>query len=189
MAMVSTVVLVAMPGLQRLVHRSKIEGIVRQTATLMSRARHEAINRGVPAVVFLDDSAREVVGFIDLHGAALTDPSDLKFNPIDAAADRTTDYELFRLPLPGGVSFTAPAPHTAVDDFTDLPDEVWNGAVFDLDGSVRDEGAFRIADERENFLEIRIEFAATAKVVIRKWNEDETEWLAKGDKGEVWEWK
>ena len=59
-------------------------------------------------------------------------------------------------------------------------------AVFLSDGSVLELGAFRTGDLEGNYLEIRVDPKATARVEILKW--DGAEYLAQGDKGKTWKW-
>ena len=99
---------------------------------------------------------------------------------LDWADYRTTDYQIGgTFELPAGISFAAPDgtdDAKVADGFLDV---TWSGtdvAVFDSDGSVRVVGAFRTGDLEGNFLEIRVEPQATARVEIRKW--DGAEYLA-----------
>ena len=84
--------------------------------------------------------------------------------------------------LPDSVRFEAPPPLDAVT----VPG---NCFVFLTDGSVDEPGAFRIADIRGNFLEIRVEPKATARVQVRKWDEAEGDWYTRDQGGKAWEWK
>ena len=61
----------------------------------------------------------------------------------------------------------------------------WGARVY-CDGA--DDGAFRIADQRGNFLEARIAAATTARVELRKW--DGSEWREQGEEeeGGAWTW-
>jgi Tfp pilus assembly protein PilE len=87
-----------------------------------------------------------------------------------------------RLPLPKTVKFEAPPSQTAID--------VDGGCfVFQPDGSVEKPGAFRIADVRGNFLEVRVEPRATARVQVRKWDETDGKWYTRSQGGKAWEWK
>lgn len=95
--------------------------------------------------------------------------------------------------LPGErLDFEEPAGATgeaSLDGFTPFDGAV--SAVFQPNGSVADEGAFRIADLRGNFLEVRVAPAATGRIEIRKW-QDEV-WRGTGDPTDpdfiAWKWK
>lgn len=170
----------AYPALQQFIHRNKILGSVQSAGTLMREARFEAIKRGVPCVVHANGTTNEVIAYADVDG-------DLTYNPDPAETTfRATDYELRRVKLPSGVSFSAPVAQPAVFGFTALPAEPWNGAVFESDGSVRDLGGLRVGDLRGNYLEARVEPAASARITLRKW--DGSNWLVQGEGGKTWEW-
>ena len=61
-------------------------------------------------------------------------------------------------------------------------------AYFGIDGTVGDNGAFRIADERGNYLEARIAAATTARVELRKWEGSEWREQGEGEQG-AWSWQ
>ena len=170
----------AYPALQQFIHRNKILGSAQTAGTLMREARYEAIRRGVPCVVHPDTATNELVAFVDVDG-------NLEFDVDETETTfRATDYELRRYRLPAGVTFAAPGAQPVVDGFTALPEEPLNGAVFESDGSIRDLGGLRIADQRGNHLEARVEPAASARVSVRKW--DGANWLAQGEGDKTWEW-
>ena len=172
--------IVAFPALQQFIHRSKMLSGARSAGALMREARFEAIKRGVPCIVHADGVTNEIVAFVDVNG-------DLTFNPDPAEPIfRRTDYELRRYNLPAGVSFSAPGAQPPVFGFTALPAHLWNGAVFRADGSVEDLGAIRFGDQRGNYLEARVERAATARISLRKW--DGSNWWAQGGGGKTWDW-
>lgn len=64
-----------------------------------------------------------------------------------------------------------------------------NCFTFLPNGSVEETGAFRFADVRGNFLEVRVEPQATARVQVRKWDETDNEWYTRDQGGKAWEWK
>jgi prepilin-type N-terminal cleavage/methylation domain-containing protein len=193
MAIILIAALIGFPALQNMIQRSKLEGFARQTAILMQRARYEAIRINRPVVVQFDETNGRVFAFADLNSADPVDPtsSDLIFNPVSSAAYRTTDYELgHALLLPGKVKFGAPGVQPEVFGFTADPDGGPNIVVFDPNGSVRDVGAIRFTDAKEaNFLEVNVEPQATARVEVRKWNDEEGKFLAPGDDNKRWEWQ
>ena len=172
--------ILAFPALQQFIHRNKILSSARSATALMREARFEAVKRGAACIVHADGATNELIAFVDVDG-------DLTFNPDPTETTfRATDYELRRYNLPAGVSFSAPGAQPAVIGFTDLPTEPWNGAVFKVDGSVEDLGAIRFGDQRGNYLEARVERAATARITLRKW--DGANWWAQGGGGKTWEW-
>lgn len=164
------IALLGIPALLNMVHRSKIEGITRQTAVLMQSARLEAIKTGRPAMVVANTLGNELFAFVD----DATDPPNQTF---DAGEE-----VLGRFPLPRGVTFSAPGAQDAINGFT-----LADGPIFQLDGSVIETGSLRVGDTRGNFLEIRVEPAATGRVGVLKW--DGSQWRAAGEGGKPWEWK
>jgi prepilin-type N-terminal cleavage/methylation domain-containing protein len=179
-AVIGVASVMAYPALQQFLHRNKILGIAQTTSTLMREARFEAIRRGVSCIVHADGVTNEVVAFADVDG-------DLTFNPDPTETTfRATDYELRRYRLPAGIAFAAPGAQPPVFAFTNLPAEPWNGAVFQTNGSIRDLGGMRFGDQRGNYLEARVEPAASARVSLRKW--DGSNWLAQGEGGKTWGW-
>lgn len=179
-AIVGVVSMMAIPTLQHMIYRARIEGFARQASLLFQQCRYEAIKRGVDCVVEFNTVRGDVFGYADIE-------ADLKFVPDPAATDfRSTDYAVGTIRFPAGVDFGAPGVQTTVFNFTDLPDLPWNGPVFQSDGSVRIMGGVRFGDQRGNYLEARVEPAATARVRLRKW--DGTAWLAQGEGGKTWEW-
>ncbi len=121
-AIIGIMATLGLPNLIRVIHRAKLDGIVRETSVLMQRARSEAVRQSVPTVVRADFARNEVVAFADVDGVALGDPSDLIFNPIAGEPHRTTDYELGRYRLPNLVGFAHPSgdPAERIDGFTPL---------------------------------------------------------------------
>ena len=82
--------------------------------------------------------------------------------------------------LPKAVSFGAPAPQAAIT----LAGNCFN---FNSDGSA-DVGSFRLVDNNANYLEVRIDSAATARVEVRKWNATDSQWYTRNQGGKAWEW-
>lgn len=181
--------MIGIPAIQNLIVRSKTEGYCREAAVLMQRTRLESIRKNREGAVFLDTGSRQLVAVIDAD-------RDEAYDPGTGTTPATTDYELGRLPLPSDVDFTAPAGYQIVDGFTQFdagaPGDV-QAAYFRPDGSVAALGAFRIGDLRENFLEIRVEPAATARIEILKHSDRDDLFHAAGDPTAheylPWEWK
>lgn len=181
---------IGLPALLNYLHRARLEGAARQATMMMHAARLEAITRGIPAAVVLDEDTGELVAFADVDGAGSTDPPDGVYNPVTGDDYRETDYELGRYPMPNGVSFLDPDGNQgldAVDGFANPAPLPTKRAYFRIDGSVADIGAFRFADLRGNFLEARIAAASTARVEMRKWDEALNEWRTQGEEGN-WTW-
>lgn len=186
LALFAIVLALGYPAIQNLIHRSKLEGYGNQIDTLLQHARLEAVRRSTPTVVFVDPPNGEVFAFVDINGANPGDPPDGLYQPDDTKPQGTVDFRIAELPLPTGVTFTGPGSQPAVAGFTAVPSAPLNRAIFNIDGSLRDTGAFRLADNRDNYLEVAVEPAATARVDLRKW--DGSQWRAQGENNEVWKW-
>lgn len=195
-AFVGITMLIGVPALQNMIVRSRTEGYARDASMLIQRTRLEAIRANRPGAVYLDTNDNALVGFIDAD-------ADGAYAPKAGQASRTTDFELGRLPTPSGVSFEAPGSggtgKTSVDGLSLIGHEdgsAYKAVLFQRDGSVEAEGAFRIADERDNHLELRIGPAATGRVELRMYmnpTDGAEGWYAGGDPQDpdyqAWEWK
>jgi len=196
LALMTVVATLGFPVIQNVVHKSEVRTAVRSATNLLQIARLEAIRRGAPAVVQIDAVGGDIFGFVDLHGTALTDPSDGIFNPVLGQPYRMTDYALPRVHL-SSLTFEDPDGDlgaASVDGFDNpnlLPDLV---AIFQSDGSAMATGAFRLADRRANYFEIRVAPAATGKLQLRKYDDtlavnwDGTHWYSEGEVARGWSW-
>jgi hypothetical protein len=190
MTLLLTAGVVGTPPLAGYLQRSKLEGAAFEMSTLMRASRSIAITRGSTTVVRLDPSTGELVAFADLHGETPAADPDGIFDPIAGRPERLTDYEIGRIRLPGGISFSAPDGTTGVDsvegfnNLSPLPDDV---AIFLEDGSLESPGAFRLADSRGNYLELIATSTAATRVEVLKW--DGRWWLSRGARGAGWTWK
>lgn len=182
LAMAVLVLAIGLPNLLELLNRQRLEGQVRDLATLAQRARQEALVRGAPAVLEIEGHGFRT--FVDLHGANLTAPPDGLFNPLSGAPLQGTDFVLGRRQLHARLALEGPESLPQVDGFSVVDGQ--RKAIFDPDGSIRATGAIRIADHRGNYLELRVEPAATGKVSVYKW--DGSAWRANGEGGESWTW-
>lgn len=185
LAIAGLILAIGIPSLLNVLARQRLEGPVRDIATLAHRARQAAVSRGAPAVLVADGDA--VVAFVDLHGATAGSPPDGLYNPDASAPYRSTDYEVGRRTLPNRVTLAGPSSSPGVVDFTDV--DGTPSAIFEPDGSIRDTGSFRLADHRGNFLEVRIAPRATGKVSLAKFDDETSSWRANGEGGHSWQWK
>lgn len=184
LALMAILMLIAVAPLQKFMHRGKIEGIARQTATLMQLARFEAIKRSVPARVVADGPNDRVFAYAEMS------------NPPNAVFDAGVDRELGRYKLPNGVAFKA---HTGSEEDENA---MWNMlgpvgaqyAEFTSDGSVTEHPiddadrlpAVRFADKRGNELEVDVATRATGRVQLRKWQNGD--YRVQGENDQPWEW-
>lgn len=186
-AIVMILAMFSWPALHKMIIRSKLQGFATEISSAMNRARLESVKRSVPAVVRLDFETDEVVVFVDVDG-------DGEFTPDPSAVRGRADFELLRRPRPPRIVFAGPNDGEegadTIEGFTPNPedDSLPNQAVFNPDGSVTDVGGFRFADDRGNFLEVRVEPRATARIELLKWDPALTRFRAQREGGEPWQW-
>ena len=162
----------AYPALQRLIHRSALQGVANETAVLMRLARLEAIRGGRPARVEIHPGRREVSAFFDEDADGVRDASERR---------------LGLRQLPAGIDFAAPPDLTGLNSVDGLEKDAQRAwATFNPDGSAIAEGALRFGDRRDNYLETRLAPRTNARVVIRKW--DGAAWREEGEGGVPWGW-
>jgi prepilin-type N-terminal cleavage/methylation domain-containing protein len=198
-ALFGLLAMISAPELLRYIRRSRQEGIARQTAALLQRAKMESVRMSAPVVVRLDYDTDEVIAFADLNDEDGDPVSNLLFDPVEGAPQRTTDFEIGRVRLPSGVFFwgagdPAPEGEQAVAGFTAVAGQTPNAAILQSNGTVRDAGAFRFGDERTNYLEVFVSPAATAKIQLRKHQPDredppdDTYYFPPGEGDSRWIW-
>lgn len=163
---------IATPAIQNLIHKNKIDGLAREVAVFMRLARLEAIRNSRPVLVVADTDSLEIIVMVDENFDGVLGPEDRM---------------LGRKTLAAGLSYLEPGGATGVDSVDGL---LIQGdlaeAVFLPDGSAQANGALRIGDQRDNYLEVRVEPFTTAQVTIRKW--DGAAWRAQGEGGTTWTW-
>jgi len=150
--------LVSYPELAKYYTRSQLEGTAQQLALMAQKARYQAIRTGQTTSICADTATKQVTGKL---GA--------------------TDNAWFTLPK--AVNFGAPSPQLGIT-LTVTP----NCFTFNPDGSVGEVGSFRLADNNANYLELRIDPQATARVQVRKWNDTDNAWYTRNQGGKAWEW-
>lgn len=192
-ALISIMATMATPNFLRLIQRSKLTGIAQETSLLMRMARDYAIRYNTETVVRIDVNTNEVIAFVEVDGVLPGDPGDRIFNPIAGSPHRSTDWELARYQLPSRVTFDAPAADPLdqgglpIWKFTDVNGEFV--AVFQPNGSADRRGAIRFADPYGNFLQVRVEPAATGRVRIEKFHDADVRWYFRNENNKPWEWK
>ena len=188
LALMAILMLIAVGPLSNFMHRGKIEGIARQTSSLMHRARFEALQRNVPARVLADGPNRRIFAYVEMGG--------------DGDFDAGVDRELGRYELPAGVSFRAHGggenDDAAMLNMLGDPPTQW--VEFDGSGTVVTDAvddelpAIRLADSRENYLEVHLAARATGRVELRKWDDgapadaDGEKYVTQGQYSRTWKW-
>jgi len=184
MAVAAVLMFISMPVLMTTLRASKMRGVAQEATVLMRQARLDAIKTSAQAVVRLVPATpAEPIGRIEAFSDRNAD------GKLDAG-----EPVLGRVELPSRVSFKEPGGGTdksSVTGFTDNPEDATmpNVALFQRDGAIAAIGAFRFGDDSDNFLEVRVAPAATARIEVRKWNDAKSDWFANGDGGEAWSWK
>jgi prepilin-type N-terminal cleavage/methylation domain-containing protein len=171
--------LLAAPPLFTTMRQGKIRGIASETVALMRLARMDAIRHSAQGIV-------EVVP---------GDPDAGQYAAVRAFSDRNSngvrdegEPEIGRHLLPNRVEHRSPGGGPSVSGF------VLSGgrAIFLNNGAVVDRGAFRFADDHDNFLEVAV-VSTTGRIEVRKCRlceDDDPEnkdWYAQGE-GWTWEW-
>jgi len=195
MAIMGVMATLFAPNFLRLVHRAKLTGTAQKMEVVLRTARQNAIRYNAQAVVRIDQTTEEIIAFVDVDGVNIGDPPDGIFNPIVGRPHRATDWEFSRQTLPNSVNFEAPAADpdggNVIWGFDNsfwlgtLPDDI---AIFEANGSVIRQGAFRLADLFDNYLEIRVAPPLTGRVSTRKFSDVDSEWHIRNETGKPWKW-
>lgn len=190
------------PNLFAEMQKQRVRSFMNETTNFLLVVKQEAIRRSVPVVVQLDLANDRFFAFANVDG-----DTDLRYQPVAGELARTVDYEVRRLDLPTAgttlfMDFYGPTdsgPREAgIVDGLNTDGDSNPVIVFEPDGSVRNIGGVRFADwDADNFFELRIAPAATARVQLLKYNEssnwDGPNFLPRGsdpDSGEpYWRWK
>jgi prepilin-type N-terminal cleavage/methylation domain-containing protein len=170
--------LIGAPPLFTTMRQGKIRGIAYETVTLMRLARLDAIRhsgQGVVEVVPGDADVGEL--------PAVRAFSDRNSNGVQDAGEPV----LGRHELPTRVEHRSPGGGPSISGFA----ASGGRAVFRGNGSVVDVGAFRFADDHDNFLEVAV-ISSAGRIEVRKCRaceaDDPADWFAQGE-GWTWEWK
>ena len=171
------------PSLLGTLNKLRLTNTAREAAVFMQIARMEAAKRSMTTLVIYNNSS--LIGTPALLAFGDTNNN----GTYEAGTDKVLAGPY---PLAKGVDLWGPAETSregasAISGWTD-------GPVFNSNGSVQSVGAFRFRDQHGNFLETRVEFAGTGKVVLRKWigtgssDDLEDDWKENGEDGNTWQW-
>jgi prepilin-type N-terminal cleavage/methylation domain-containing protein len=184
LALAMVLMLITIPAMFTTLRQGKLRGVAQETAVVMRLARLDAIKFSTQTVV------RIVL------------PTSTEIGRVESFSDRNGDSKLTAgepilssRGLPKGIKLMAP-PNiegaASVDKFSQDPDGASkpNIAIFDSTGAALKVGAFRFADTYDNYLEVQVEPAATARIEILKARQEGSawKWYASGDGGEAWKW-
>jgi prepilin-type N-terminal cleavage/methylation domain-containing protein len=171
LALLGFMLVMGLPALLNMIHRSNVEGVVKQAAMEARGARLQAVKQSITTFVQADLTGNRVVVWRDAGAAGWT-PG--------------TDELLQELALPAGMSFGGPATDPAPTQ--GLPAE--NYLTFKSTGEADVAGGIRFNDGRGNYLELRVDPPATAKVTLLKWDATASPpaWKAQGENDKRWTW-
>jgi prepilin-type N-terminal cleavage/methylation domain-containing protein len=199
LALIAALMFFSIPALLPVIHQSKLTGIANEVKALMFLARLNAIKNSTQAVV-------------RIIPADAVNP----IPQVQAFSDRNSDGQLSAgepilasFSLPKGITFMAPGDVTdaaSVAAFNSDPGgaALPHIAIFRSDGSLPGPavdaatcggactssdscaGAFRLADQNGNYLEVLIPSPTTPTPKLRKCQDGV--WVAKGEKKETWQW-
>jgi hypothetical protein len=203
MVMLVIVILAAFgfPALQQMFTRSKLQGSAREIMVHLGSSRVAAMRLSRNVVVKPSFSERKLVSFVDDNENFVQDIGEREISSLSLPGTGSGHIYLMG---PDGVAATDDDPAQALQGFTtvvsgdpDIPD--LHVAVFEPDGSIRDQGAFRISDGKSpaNVFEVRIQPPATARLEILKYVYDDVRgnnpgadpvgsWFGQG--GNMWKW-
>jgi prepilin-type N-terminal cleavage/methylation domain-containing protein len=182
LALAAILMFMSFPALQATLRQAKLRAVAQETTVLMRQARLDAIKTSTPAVV-------------RLVPADALDP----IGRVEAFSDRDGDGKLGagepvlgRVELPARVFFrdqVGAEDKASVKGFSANAENssMPNVALFQRDGAITEAGAYRFADDSDNYLEVEVETKATARIEVHKWQNGK--WIANGDGGEAWSWK
>ncbi len=192
MAIMSFLLLLGIPELRKLLAQAKMETSMADIRASFQRARFEAIKHGRQVVVQAQPDERRVRVYIDepeFDGSGNRTDTPFAYEPAAGLPASETDRVVQEAILATGIEFLAPQGQRAAEGFSNLSGgDASSAEVSELvavfgppGGAVEDLGAFRLGDSRQNFLEVRVDIAATGKVISRKYDCDDGEWKERDD--------
>jgi hypothetical protein len=207
MLVVSLIILIlaafGFPALQQMLNRSKLQGSAREIAVHLGSSRIAAMRLGRNVVVRPSFAEKRLISFVDDNENFAQDLGEEEISSLvipGIGGDRG-----IRMMGPDGLEGTDDDPGSAIEGLTtivsadpDVPDV--RIAVFEPDGSIRDQGGIRISDGKSppNVFEVRVDPPATARVEILKYVfGDNRGFTRPGDPGtgswfgqgaNLWEW-
>jgi prepilin-type N-terminal cleavage/methylation domain-containing protein len=172
LALISMIVLVGYPALNKMINRNRLLGVATEATNGLRLARYQAIKNSRPTVYSIDPDTREILSWVD-------DDDD---GELDAG-----EQVLMRTTLQAGLYIGKPpaADGDPIDGFDGT-----TMARFNPDGSVDSVGAYRLCDHPDNprnFLEVGVRPRSVARVEIKKW--DGAYWWGRDEGLNPWVWK
>jgi prepilin-type N-terminal cleavage/methylation domain-containing protein len=192
---------IGIPALNLMFTRGKLQGSAREIAVHLGSSRVSAMRLGRNVIVKPSFAEKRLVSFVDDDADFQQDVGEQELSSLELPG--TGSEQGIYMMGPDGVAGTDDDAGEAVDGLTAIPpahpgDPVVHVAVFQPDGSIRDQGGFRISDGKSpaNLFEVRIAPPATARVEILKYvygdirginpGSPPGSWFGQG--GNLWEW-
>ncbi|MDX1630627.1 MAG: GspH/FimT family pseudopilin [Thermoanaerobaculia bacterium] len=163
---------IGLPAFLNTVRKGKMQTTIRETTTMLRAARLQAIKESQPIGIERQKSQRRIIAYEENDGT-------------DGFGVGGTDEIIESVILPNRITFAAPGTQSEVDGFDNND---W--FVYEPNGSATHSGAFRFGDPRGNYLEVRVEPAATGRVDVRMWQNfgGTDKWMSQGQEDHSWDW-
>lgn len=195
---------IGIPVLRGTLLRAQVASFATQLQSTFQSARFEAIKQGLPVVVQIVPDEGLVRTYVDVpafDAAGVRTDTPFALEPEPGLQNIETDRVLLQLTTPNAVIFDAPAGEDTVVGMTNISGGAPEDAdlservlVFNADGAVQALGAFRFAarGDSKNFLEARLDFAATGKSSLLKYDCKDSVWRLRDEdvpgRTNAWEW-
>jgi prepilin-type N-terminal cleavage/methylation domain-containing protein len=178
LAIVGIIVLLGTPAMLKILDRQALIASAKEVAQVMRVARFTAIKQSLDVRVTVDYANRKIYAFTDANNNCVIDGTDVIVDTVSMARS----IQLW------GPTDAAAGGTNASEGFPE--DALKQGcADFQPAGSVAAVGAFRFKNRNNDFLEVRVDPAATGRVFLRKWfggADPTTNWWQNGEQGHNW---
>jgi prepilin-type N-terminal cleavage/methylation domain-containing protein len=173
LAIFAVLALFSYPALLSILEHQKMVSTLHEAASTMRQARLTAVRRGIDVKVTARYSDRTLVAYRDLNDDNVVDP---------------TDETIATTVLPKNVYFWGP--EETAPGGTSASTFAAQTVKFASQGSASGSGSFRLRGQNPDYFEVRVEPAATGRVIIRKWGGGSftTDWWQNGEGGHNWVW-
>jgi type II secretory pathway pseudopilin PulG len=179
MAIMGMLAVFGLPAILAMGERAKLQSTAREAASVLRLARMEAVKRSMTTAVVPDFTRRELVAFVDADGDRVLDATEITIS----TTRMPTGVELW-----GPTDVAAGGANASI--FPEVDGDGIRAVQFSSMGAARANGAFRFKGKAENFIEVRVDPAATGRVSVQKWfgGDADENWYEQGEGGNGWEW-
>lgn len=193
MVVMGIMALWGIPALLGTLQRTRLVNSAKEVAVLMQVARLEAIKKAG-----VNGDLQNRVTFVNYIPATTAAPGGFEVlidenpDPADGWNPSRRIGGTYYLPRSITLQFPTEAAegNRAIRGWDDPGPNQANGPVFRSDGSTVLGGAFTLRNARDQYLEVRVEFPATGKLSIQKWDGTDlnTGWYENHEAGQTWQW-